>query len=55
MGKSIQKMRKTKKYPSFRKVTRTTGTTPMPLPVVLKTSVVVVRKKEKLVKAKPKH
>ena len=54
-GKINSKNEKNKKYPSVRKVARTTGTTPMPLPVVVKTLVVVVRKKEKLVKAKPKH
>ena len=49
MGKSNQKIEKHKKYSSARKVTRTTRTAPMPLPVVVKALVGVVRKKKKLV------
>ena len=52
MGRSNQKIEKHKKYSSVRKVTRTA---PMPLPVVVKALVVVVRKNKKLVTVKSKQ
>ena len=55
MGRSNQKIEKHKKYSSVRKVTRTTRTAPMPLPVVVKALVVVVRKNKKLVTVKSKQ